>query len=106
MAHNHGLEYQIRIVCENGREELSGWLSSTEQVTKTVLAVQGRRGTTCWLMVRSVSCPDCSDGERTMEFPFAHVPSSRYVPHDSRYLLGGHSTYRRGLDSSAARYAR
>jgi len=28
MAHNHGNEYQIRIVREDGTEELSGWMNS------------------------------------------------------------------------------
>ena len=29
MAHNHGYEYQIRIVHEDGIEELSGWMNSS-----------------------------------------------------------------------------
>ena len=28
MAHNHGNEYQVRIVHEDGTEELSGWMKS------------------------------------------------------------------------------
>ena len=32
MAHNHGKEYQIRVVHEDGTEELSGWMESEEQV--------------------------------------------------------------------------
>ena len=39
MAHNHGNEYQIRIVREDGIEELSGWMNSTEQVAQAMLAV-------------------------------------------------------------------
>jgi hypothetical protein len=27
MAHNHGSEYQVRIVHEDGTEKLSGWLN-------------------------------------------------------------------------------
>lgn len=32
MAHNHGNEYQIRMVHEDGTEELSGWMQSAEQL--------------------------------------------------------------------------
>ena len=38
MAHNHGSEYQVRIVHEDGTEELSGWLNSAEQVAQTIAA--------------------------------------------------------------------
>jgi len=31
MAHNHGNEYQVKIVHEDGTEELSGWVNSEEQ---------------------------------------------------------------------------
>ena len=36
MAHNHGNEYQIRIVHEDGTEELSGLMNSTEQVAQAM----------------------------------------------------------------------
>jgi hypothetical protein len=85
MAHNHGNEYQIRIVREDGIEELSGWMSSKEQVAQAMLAVQKSEGKSYWLLVRNILCPYCTDREQIMEYPIMHVPSSRFIPHDSRY---------------------
>ena len=51
MAHNHGNEYQIRIVREDGIEELSGWMHSTEQVAQAMLAVPRPQGNTYWILV-------------------------------------------------------
>ena len=86
MAHNHGNEYQIRIVREDGIEELSGWMNSAEQVAQAMLAVHRPQGKTYWLLVRNIPCPDCSDREQILEYPIMDVPSPRYFPHDSCYL--------------------
>ena len=86
MAHNHGNEYRIRIIQENGMEELSDWMNSTEQVAQAILSVHRPQGTTYWLLVRNILCPNCSDGEQIWEYPIMHVPSPRFIPHDSRYL--------------------
>ena len=86
MAHNHGNQYQIRIVSEDGIEELSGWMESADQVAQAMLAVQRPQGKTYWLLVRNIICPDCSDREQIMEYPIMHTPSPRFIPHDSRYL--------------------
>jgi hypothetical protein len=87
MAHNHGNEYQIRIVREDGIEELSGWMSSPEQVAQAMLVVDRPHGKTYWLLVRHILCPNCADKPQIMEYPLMDVPSpSRYIPHDSRYL--------------------
>jgi hypothetical protein len=102
MAHNHGNEYQIRIVREDGIKELSGWMNSTEQVIQTMLAVHRPQGKSYWLMVRNILCPDCSDREQIMECPIMHAPSPRYIPHDSRYLQVAESRNRCTLDFSAS----
>jgi hypothetical protein len=83
MAHNHGYEYQIRIVHKDGIEELSGWMNNIEQVAQAMLAVPRIQGKTYWLVVRNVLCPGCSDREQIVEYPLVHVPSPRYLPHDS-----------------------
>jgi hypothetical protein len=36
MAHNHGNEYQVNIVHEDGTEELSEWMNSQEQVAQAM----------------------------------------------------------------------
>ena len=96
MAHNHGNEYQIRIVHEDGTEELSGLMNSTEQVAQAMAAVDRPKGKAYWLLVRNVLCPNClARGQKVMEYPLADIPSPRYSPHDSRYLLqvGSKSRY-------------
>ena len=92
LAHNHGNEYQIKIVHADGTEELSGWMNSQEQVAQQAMAamaaVHRRRGKAYWLRERNVLCPNCVDSEqRIVEYPLTDIPSPRCSPHDSRYLL-------------------
>jgi hypothetical protein len=87
MAHNHGNEYQLKIVHKNGAEELSGWMNSEEQVAPAMAAVHRRQGDAYWLRERNVVCPNCLSELRILEFPLMDIPSSRYSPHDSRYLV-------------------
>jgi hypothetical protein len=88
MAHHHGNEYQVRIVHEDGTEELSGWMQSEEQVAPAMVAIHRPQGTAYWLRARNVLCPDCLErGLRIWKYPLTGIPSSRYRPHDSEYLL-------------------
>jgi hypothetical protein len=86
MAHSHGNEYQIRIIRENGNEELSGWMSSMEQVAQAMIVIHKSQGTSYWLLVRNILCPNCSCREQMWEYPIMNIPSPRFIPHDSRYL--------------------
>ena len=86
MAHNHGNEYQIKIVHKGGASELSEWMNSTEWVAQALAAVHWPQGETYWLLVRNVLCPNCLAREQIWEYPIMGVPSPRYLPHDSRYL--------------------
>jgi hypothetical protein len=86
MAHNHGYEYQIRVVCEDGFEKLSGWMNSAEQVAQAMISVHEPRINTYWLLVRNITCPSCSDRAQVLEYPMVGIPSPRCIPHDSRYL--------------------
>jgi hypothetical protein len=104
MAHNHGNEYQIRIVRYDGIEELSGWMDSTEQIAQVMFAVYQPQNT-YWLLVRKILCPNCSNRELTTEYPIMPVPSPRYIPHDSRYLQVVESRNRRALNLSASGHA-
>jgi hypothetical protein len=88
MAHNHGNEYQVKIVYENGTEELSAWMNSEERVAQAMAAVHRPQVKAYWLRVRDVLCPKCLDGEqRIVECPLADIPSPQCSPHDSRYLV-------------------
>ena len=98
MAHNHGSEYQVKIVYADGTEKLSGWLNSPEQVAQAVAASHRLQSKAYWLLLleRNVLCPNCLDrGQRIAEYPLTDIPSPRYSPHDSRYLVevGSKSRY-------------
>ena len=51
MAHD-GNEYQIRIINQDGTVELSGWMSSKDQVTHAMAAVHRSKGEAFWLLIR------------------------------------------------------
>ena len=83
MAHdNHGNEYQVRIVQEDGTEELSGWMNSEDQLSQAMAEVHGAQGKAYWLRERNVLCPNWI----IVECPITDIPSPRYSPHDSYYL--------------------
>jgi len=87
MDHNHGSEYQVRILHEDETEELSGWMNSAEQIVQA-MAVVHRPQSTYWLRQRNVLCPNCLDREqKIIEYPIMNVTSPRYNPHNSSYLL-------------------
>ena len=105
MAHNHGNVYQIRIVYEDGTEELSGLLNNTEQVAQAMAAVDRLQGKAYWLLVRNVLCPNCLDREQIIvECPVTSIPSPRYSPNDSHYLLAVGLRDRYALGFSASRH--
>jgi hypothetical protein len=88
MAHNHGSEYQIKIVHEDETEELSERMNSEEQVAQAMAEVHRRQIKAYWLLERNVLCPDCRDNEqRILEYPLTPIPCPRYSPRDSRYLV-------------------
>jgi len=89
MAHDHGNEYQVRIVHQDGTEELSGWMSSEEQVAQVVAAVHHPAGKAFWLRARNIICANCLEKEQgiVVECPLTGLPSPRCSPRDSYYLL-------------------
>jgi hypothetical protein len=89
MAHNHVNEYQIRIADEDGTEKLTRWMNSEEQLAQAMATVHKSHGETCWLRVRNVLCIDCLDQDQQIivECPITGIPSPRYDPHNSHYLV-------------------
>ncbi|MBP1597720.1 MAG: hypothetical protein H6Q05_3097 [Acidobacteria bacterium] len=79
MAHN-GDEYEIRITYEDGTVELSGWMNSTEQVAHAMASVHSSQGKAYWLVVRR-------EDQIILECPITDIPPTRYIPHDSHYLV-------------------
>jgi hypothetical protein len=99
MAHDdYGNEYQVRIIHADGTEKLSVWMNSEEQVAQAMAAVHKAQGEAYWLRKRNVLCPDCFDKEQTiiLECPITDIPSPRYCPHDSHYLVAVGSRDRYG----------
>jgi hypothetical protein len=90
MAHNHGNEYQIKIVHKDGTEELSEWMNR-EQFDQAAGAVHNPQGKTYWLRAQNVLCPNCPDRQQriVVECPLSYIPSSRLSAHDSRYVVTG-----------------
>jgi hypothetical protein len=79
MAHE-GNEYRIRIVYENGTEQLSEWMNSTEKVALAMAAVRRSRAKSSWLLVSR-------EDHIILECPITDIPSPRDSPHDSHYLV-------------------
>ena len=104
MAHKNGDEYQIRIVRKDGTENLSEWMYSIEEVAHAMILARKPQGTKCWLLVRSIICPDYPDKKQISEYPIMDSPSPRYTPHDSRYLQAEESRNRDALGFRASRY--
>jgi hypothetical protein len=66
MTHEHGSEYQVRIVHEDETEDLSGWMNCQEDVAKAITGLRGSPAKTYWLQVRNIRCLHCPDRELTI----------------------------------------
>ena len=66
MTHEHGSEYQVRIVHEDETEELSGWMNCQEEVAQTLARLRGSPGKAYWLQVRNILCLNCLHRELTI----------------------------------------
>jgi hypothetical protein len=90
MAHDHGIEFQVKVIHEDGTEALSEWIEQ-ENVAQTVAALRKPQARAYWLRERNVTvaaCPLCQESETAMvEYPLADCLSSRSRPHDSSYLV-------------------
>jgi hypothetical protein len=66
MTHEHGSEYQLRIVHENETEELSGWMNSQEDVAQAIIRIRKSPAKEYWLQVRNILCVHCMHRELTI----------------------------------------
>ncbi len=70
MTHEHGSEYQLRIVHEDETEELSGWLNWQGEAAQAIARFRTSSAKGYWLRVRKIVCLNCLDRELTIaEFP-------------------------------------
>jgi hypothetical protein len=65
MTHEHGSEYQVRIVHEDETEELSGWMHCQE-VSQAIAGLRGSPAKAYWLQVRNILCLNCLHRELTI----------------------------------------
>ena len=79
MAYTH--EYQVVIVHQDGTEEVSRWMKSEEQVAQTMAAAHPAQSNACWLRERN------NAQQIVLECRITDIPSPRFYPHDSGYLL-------------------
>ena len=65
MTHEHGSEYQVRVVHEDETEELSGWMECQE-VSQAITGLRASRAKAYWLQVREILCLNCVHRELTI----------------------------------------
>ena len=90
MAHDHGIEFQVKVIHEDGTEALSEWIEQ-ENVAQTVTALRKPQARAYWLRERNVrvpACPLCRDKQTAIaEYPLTDCLSPRSHPLDSSYLV-------------------
>jgi len=89
-AHNHGSEYQVKVINADGTEALSEWIDHGN-VARTMESLRKPQARAYWLRERNITvaaCPICQDREATVvEYPLTDCLSLRSHPHDTDYLV-------------------
>src|ERR1039457_4175302 len=92
MAHNHGSEYQVKVIHEDGTEVLSEWIEHGN-VAMTMAALRTPQARACWLRERNVTvaaCPLCRDRETAIaEYPLDGLFVSPEPPARRSAAVGG-----------------
>ncbi len=90
MAHNHGSDYQVKVIHEDGTETLSEW-TGQGNIPHILASLRKPRAKAYWLRERNITLADCAfcqDEEVTIvEYPLTDGLSLRNGPHDSAYLV-------------------
>ena len=88
MTHEHGSEYQVRIVHEDETEELTGWINCQEELAQAITGLRRSPAKAYWLRVRNIRCLSCLDRELTIvEFPLTLTATTRYPTLPDRISL-------------------
>jgi hypothetical protein len=89
MAQDHGSEYQVKVIYEDGTETLSNWIEHGD-VEQTMAAFRKPNSKAYWLRERSITfaaCPCCQNREASIaEYPLTDSLSQRGHPRDSSDL--------------------
>jgi hypothetical protein len=89
MAHDHGNEYQVRIIHADGTEKLSGWMNSESRLLRRWLRSTGHKAKPTGFGNRNVLCPDCLDKEQIIILNASRISLPTIPP--PRLLLSGGS---------------
>ena len=95
MTHEHGSEYQVRIVHEDETEELSGWMDCPGAVAQAITGLRGSTAKAYWLQIRNILCLNCLDRKPTMvEFPLTatSAENARFPRQTDKRLFGSASS--------------
>src|SRR5579864_3472628 len=95
MTHDHGSEYQVRIVHEDETEELSGWMNCPEEVAHAITGLCGSPAKAYWLQIRNILCLNCLDKKLKMvEIPLTPTVAEnpRFPRQTGRRLFGSASS--------------
>jgi hypothetical protein len=88
-AHNHGREYQVKVIDEDGIELLSEW-TDEGSVARVMESLRKPQAKAYWLRERNITiaaCDCCGDQQAAVvEYPLTDCLSFRSRPHDSDYL--------------------
>src|ERR1019366_4926612 len=90
MAHDHGSEFQVKVIHADGTEALSEWIEQ-ENVAQTLAGLRKPQARAYWLRERNATVADCllcREREPAVpEYPLTDCLSPRSQPHDSGYLV-------------------
>jgi hypothetical protein len=95
MTHEHGSEYQVRVVYEDETEGLSGWMNCPEAVAQAMTRLRRPPAKAYWLQVRNILCLNCLHREVTIvEFPLTltAAENSRFPRQAERRLFSSASS--------------
>lgn len=88
--HNHGREYQLKVIHQDGTESLSDWIER-ECIASAMAALRKPQASAFWLRERNIAvatCPLCRDRKTAIsEYPLTDWLSPR-----SRTVESAHST--------------
>jgi hypothetical protein len=91
MTHEHGSEFQVRIVHEDDSEELSGWMNGHEEVVAAIARLRGSPARAYWLQTRNIVCLNCPQKEPSIvEFRLTlTAPENTRLPRQTDRRLFG-----------------
>jgi|SRR5579862_5517 len=109
MPHEHGFEYQVRIVYEDESEKLSGWMSCPEEAAHWISGPRRRQAKAYWLQVQDILCLNCRNclntGATIIEFPLAVIAVAKTRFPQQTESRDGHEQSRAAIERAGINFA-